>query len=673
MLKKPLTNAETAAMLTNLEAGIKNKTKAELGSKDVRSKIAATAGANVSADKFDAEEFAVDFSVLKKAPNRDADTKVIGTRDFTPHTFESGALDVESFDSLNTQVNDEVRLAAINIISANALSSEDGIINLCSIATVAPNETGKKLVANAPMVTYGAANKNGVAMGGTKVALISNLDNNEVFASVRLPYKPVLRQSGDYQTARFLQTQVTENINYGGEKVTTAPILVGADVDLRLLCSSTSYLSENGLMLNPGVTLSEDGGLDDVYVTLANETGLKNILKFAVAGEKGTRFSSIGTGDGKDLTLNYKGVTTIKVSEMVASGMVKWSSTADTYVLDNNDLEVTIGYSISMNANTDSLALSASATKLQLVKLTTVGNVELTSGTVFDGIKEIIELSAVTSFYPRTFLSNTNNIDNGLLIDMDIQNFEIPAVCKTPVTIRKSVLGDVSATDVAGILNAAKIANNAVKATEVLDAIDRFIGSNAGKADPITGIIENVKMEGVGGRYVKPAIVAKNITATLKANMRSAEAKEDISSYILDKITAYAIDLYAATNFDKAMSTIAQGEKAVLSIVAGTQIASYLKYAVEKGVAAGLDFDVEVSKSSRLTKRVLATFKIGKEVYEFSPIILAQSPDFFYKGVETTNNGSQAVTKLIPRRNIVVNSGIFLDFTVEQTVEAFDN
>lgn len=670
MLKNVLTNAETGRLLKNLEGAIASKSSAELKNESTKGLIAASAGVGLEG-KFDAEEFQIGFQNIKTAPQKDADVIIIGSREFVPHKFEKDSFDVESFDSMNAQNNDEVRLAAINVISANALTPEDGIIGLCSIANVAAGETGKRIIASAPMITYGASNKGGIAIGGTKVPLISSLDDNEVFASARLPYKPVLRSAGDYPTTSYLEVNAPESITYNGEKVTTCPVLVGEKVDLKLLCSSTQYLTENGLALNPTLTLSEDGGIAAVLLRFKDSSDLENLVKIDISGERGTRFQSLNSGHGKDIGLTYTAKNRIKVAELTSSGAIVWTSTAGGKVFTNDNVEFVLEYTLNANANTDALSFSTTVSNIKLLEVYDNG-VLVNSGSVYDSVKEIIALSKVSSITPRLFLSNTNNIDNGLLIDMDDIQFEIPAVCRTPITIRKTVLGETKAEVVAGIINAAKITNNAVKATEVLNTIDEYIAGNAAKADPDTGLIADVQMEGVGANYVKPAILSKEISPVSKANMRSAEAKEDISKYILDKIIAYANDLYPATNFDKAMSTIAQGETATLTIAAGTHIASYLKYAIAKGGVEGLDYNVEINKSSRLTRRVLATFKIGNEVYEFSPVILAQAPDFFYKGVETSNNGVNAVTKLIPRRNIIVNSGIFMDFQINDIPSAFD-
>ena len=99
--------------------------------------------------------------------------------------------------------------------------------------------------------------------------------------------------------------------------------------------------------------------------------------------------------------------------------------------------------------------------------------------------------------------STINNLQ--IVVDVDEEMYEIPAVIKAPVTFKKSVLGKVDADQLAGYLVAANIASASMLSAELITLIEECVSINAPKADA-DGYIKGVNLDGIGQNYIKPMI-----------------------------------------------------------------------------------------------------------------------------------------------------------------------
>ena len=547
-----LSKRQASAMITAILGVAKGKSAEEMtqhGIKpdDVRNALKTTpAFAGYDAESMEGISF--DGGVCLN--DMDGTSKVIGTQTYAKPSLDN--MDFESFDRLNTQNNITIKLAALNTAANNLATQDDGICDLFTTVDVPASETGKKIVASNPIITYGARNQNGVAVGGTRVNLISNLDNKDIFTAGRLALHPILRSSGDYPTNDVLQGLVHTNITVGGEAVQTSPILIGKEVNLRTLCGNTNYLNEFGPAVNPNVTLAEDGYLKNVYIKVTDATSsVVNLLKFAVKGENGTRFNTTNQGNGKDVVIDYKSLISIKTSEIVSGKQLEYSSSGNTLVsvLAETGLVINLKFTLNVNANTDSMIASSSATGITVVSVFKDGiQLPSSSSTVID-VKALFSAGKADSIDLDIFQSNTNNTDAGIVIDVEENSYEIPAPFKAPVTFVKSILGDVPADQLAGYLVAAKITASSMKAAELLNQIEEMITINSPKADA-EGFIKGVNLDGIGASYIKPMIVKHTINPKDRSTMNSANTKADISKFILDTIEATATRVYKQSGFD---------------------------------------------------------------------------------------------------------------------------
>lgn len=675
MGKKVLTRDGAIALFKGVEAALKNKSTAELSSDTqinaMKTELGKTSG-------MDAESISFDIGAVKDLESKiPTDMKIMGNVDVNFKDFKVGANDVESFDAINTTNLDEIRLAAVNVIAANYTSEEDGIISLFSVESIDSKSIGKEIRAIAPNITINATNINGQSIGGEKVSLISNLDNKEIFGAAKIKYIPILRETGDYKTADFLDVDLAKTVVYNGDEVETAPILIGKTVSLRRLCSATSYLTTYKDQLNPSITLAPDGGLKSVTIKLNGAAGLYNKITLPVAGEKSARYAPITNAKEKDINLSFTTSQRLNLATLVPSGLLTYTSTAGDIVLKNGAgelLEVDVKFTVTAKANTDKMSFISTSTSLELVAVYNNGVLMDASETRYIAIKAIIDGGSVVSVDMNHFLSNTNNLDNGMIIDVDAERYMIPAIYRQPATIRKSILGDTPAEDIPGYISSAKIALNSAKAVEALNLIDDYIDSTDGKRDPDTGVLTNYESNGVGSNFIKALVLKFSINADTKANMRSADKKEDIARHIYDGIVNRAVKAFADSNLDKATAAILPGEKIVLALTTNSVIASYLKTAIAMDESKGdYPFTVQVNSSMKLGNRVLGTFKIGTGVNELSPLILIEANDHVYKAVQTTGTGTEDVTKVIPRRGMDLNTPIIFDGTVTGVITAFDN
>ncbi len=674
MKKKVLTRAGAVALFKGVEAALKNKSSAEL-SDNIQLGAMRTGLANASG--MDAESISFDIGAVRDLESQiPKDVKVIGNLDKN-FDYKINTNDIESFDAINTTNLDEIRLAAVNVIAANYTSQEDGIISLFSTENIDAKSVGKEIRAIAPNITINSSNINGQSIGGEKVSLISNLDNSAIFGAAKIKYLPILRETGDYKTSDFLDVDLAGTVNYNGEEVETAPILVGKTVSLRRLCSSTTYLTTYKDQINPSITLAPDGGLKTVTLKLNGAAGLYNLITLPVAGEKSAKYSPITNAKEKDINLTFTTTQRLNVATLVSSGLLSFTSTDGSYILANGVgelLEIDVKFTVTAKANTDTMSFVSTGTSIELVAVYNNGVAMDSAESRYVEIKAIIDGGSVRSLDMNHFLSNTNNLDNGMIIDVDAERYIIPAIYRQPATINKSILGEIPAEDIPGYISSAKIALNSAKAVEALTLIDDFIESTVGKRDVNSGVLVNYESNGVGSNFIKSLVLAFTIDATTKTNEKSSEKKGDIARHIYDGIVNRAVKAFADSNLDKATAAILPGEKIVLALATNSIIASYLKTAIAMDESKGdYPFTVEVYTSMKLGNRVLGTFKIGTGVNELSPLILVEANDHVYKGTQTTANGTIDVTKVIPRRGMDLNTPIIFDATVIGIVAAFDN
>lgn len=655
------------ATMAALKGKNTNELKDDSTQTQIRASIATAAG-------MDMESFSLNVGCASNY-SIPSESEVIGGASLNVGRLNlDGSHDLESFDSINTTDVDQIKLAAINIVNANFQTENDGIIALCSTETIDASSVGKTVRALSPNITVGATNVMGQVIGGDKVSLIANLDKSSIFARNKLSFIPILRTTGEYKTSDALVSELADAVNYNGETVETAPILVGKKVNLRDLCSTSTYLTQFGNGHNAAVTLAADGGLKSVVVKVKGAASF-DLLKFNVSGEKGAKYVPMLNGDNeKDFTLNFETTQRLKLSTLVSSKVLAY--VGGTQLLDNEageDLEVLIRFNVSARVNTDSMIYSTTAGSVELVSVYDKGSLIESTESRYSEIQAIVDTMTVHGIEPEHALSNSNNFDNGLIIDIDANNYIIPVTFRAPVTFRKSLI-KVSEDDIPGYLASSKIANQNTKAVEVLNTITDFIDSVSTKLDPTTGVINDFNGTGVGAKFVKAAVAKMSIDATKKATMKSSETAEDIARYVFDQILNRAIKLFADTNLDKATRAILPSDAVELVIVTGATNASYLTKGLELDSAKDkYPFKITIETSTKMTNRFIGTFKVGKGINELTTIALVERPDYIYEGEEKGINGGAKVTKIVPSRGLEINSAIFIDGTIDGILDAYKN
>ena len=665
-MKKNLTRLSAAMALGAITATINGRAQDELKEDGVIQAI--KSNVNRETNGFDIESISFDH---KESTGYNGSI-VLGDEDASlKFDKQSGGVDVESFDSIDTNNPEEVRLAAIQIVNNNLASTDDGIITLCQTRNVPSANNGIKLSVAVPYINHGGINKAGSLIGAERIPLIANLNSNDVFNQGLKPFLPVYRTAGDYATNDVLATEagLQRTTAYNGESVVTSPILVGKKVSLRKICSTNSYLTTFGSGINAEETLAADAGVKTVYIELEGATDT-NILAFPVKGLKGSRFTPTTSGSGKDLTLNLEAVQSFKLSELVSKNIMAHSTTAATPFLADGageELEITVSFSVNANTNTDDMILTTTAASLELVSIKDSGTL-IESGAKFDSIKAIVDGGSVHSVYPELTLSNTNLADKSIIIDMDPKEYVVPLTTRVPVTYRKSLI-KLSDSDIIHYLSAAKITNNSALATDVFNNINDFIEANADRVDADGFITSDVA--GIGAQFAKPMIVKKSIVATNRNTIESSNTGKDVASYLLDTIVATANRVLSDSNLSKARDAMLPGEKITLVIAADSMNASIMRRALSSDISSR--FEIVINESSKLSNRAIATFHVGDDVNELTPVILGKSTDYIYKGTETTGNGGQRdVTSIVPIRGFYINNPIFMDFNISGVVDSFD-
>ena len=662
---KTMTKVQAASALDSTISAIKNRAGAEFKTLDGKQAIAAQIRSSVS----DLESFEVVSIGNTNQFTFNSDATVIGGKVDSVFAMGENSRALESFDALDSSNDEQVKLAAINIVAANMDTQIDGISSLCSVVEIDGTKSGLEILASTPMVLTGSEVINGVSIGGTKVSMLPNITNKSVFGNVRTKLLPILRTTGDVITSGEMVAVLAHNVaDYRGESITSAPIATGTGINLRKLCNTNRHISEYGYSLNLSETLSREASLKAVYVKISNAGNtVDNYLKLSVDGLASTRFSDVSNGKGKDISLNFKSEFKLPVSTIEADGILTKLTGVTTNVLTGATITYVIGLSVNALVNTDTMLLDITASGVTL-KAVLVNGVEVqTTASEYVAGKAIFDAAKVLGVDANLFLSNSNNIARGITIDIDQDPCVFPAVHKAPVTLSKSIFAEADSSTIVGYLATAKVALAALKSEEIFETLDKVLASIKSKVDSDGFVGAEVIPDGIGHRFIKSMCITDTIDASKVVTQKSGETKNDVAQYMMDNIIASATRLYSDSNFDKSIAVMAPGEVATLSIVTDAKTASYLVQAA----ITDARFAVEINVTSKFTDRIIATFKIGETVCEVSPIILVQAPDFIYKGIETTGGGNSAVTKIVPRNGIYINAVLFLDFTVSGIKEAF--
>jgi len=663
---KKLNRVGAAALLGALTTSFSGKSSAELkedgASATMISAVSKTSGV-------DAES--ITFSNNDTTNYGDATVLGVSNGDkvFTRATG-SGVIDAESFDAIDTTNPAQVRIASMTIVNNQLPSATDGIVSLCHTKQLPSANTGIQLSAAVPYINHGGIINNGVVTGSTKLPLIANLDSNDIFDQSLKPFLPVLRTSGDYVTSGELATEtgLVKSTKYNGDTVNTAPFLVGKSIELVKVCSTNAYLSNYGAAVNSDETLSSDAGVEAIIVKMTDGTDT-NYLSFDSNGVKNARLVPTTDGSGKDLTASITVVEKLRLSKLISDGILAHSTTASKLVIDNEaaeDLVVEIAFTLTVNTNSDTMILTSSATGIALKSITdATTKKEVTTGARYNAIKTIVEGGSVYALTPDLRLSNTNLADRSMSIDMDIKSYVVPMTTKVPVIYKKSII-NLSDTDTVTYLTSAKITNNSALAADVYNTISSFIASMKGRTDD-EGYITTA-VDGLGANFIKPMVVSKPIDAKSRSTMESTNTAKDVGAYILDTIVSVANTTYSKSNLGKAVDAMLPGEEITLTIAAGSAVADVLSRVSVDGLNSR--FKVVVASSSKLGDSAIATFKIGDDVNELTPVILGQSDDYIYQGVEVVAGGSRDITCIVPIRKLYINSPIFMEFNVTNLTEA---
>ena len=667
-MRKSLTRVQAGAALDATMAVLKNKVNAELKADNLKD-ISASVKNAVGAKNIDLESFDVVSVGYTKTASYNTNAEIVGGSQITGYNLGEGSRALESFDTLDTSNDEEIKMAAINIVSANMDIAVDGIVGLCSVATVDGSSSGLDINVSTPMVLVGSEVINGVSVGGVKTSLLPNINDKAIFGNQKTKLLPILRTTGDVVTSDQMLTvaELISSTTYKGETISTSPIAVGTGINLRKLCNTNRYIAEYGTVTNFSETLSREGSLKNVYVKITNPGAtITNYLKLKTTGLDLSSFAEVGAGKGKDLAINFKATMKIAVATAGTEGTLILP-TGNTTLLGAGTVTYVIGFNVNVTVNTDTMLMDIMGSKPTIQSVLVNGAAVATNASEYTAATALFATASIVGIDMNQFLSNTNNLTRGIIIDVDVDPYLFPLSHKAPVTLSKSIFAESNSEAIAGYLGCAKVGLSAMKSEEIYETVVSVVDGLKGKADANGFISSEVRPAGIGYKFCKPMIITDTLDASKTVTQKSGETSNDVANYMLDNLVAGAAKLFSFSNLDKTVAAIAPGEEITLSIVTDSRTASYLVQAQSKDPR----FKVEVHTTAKFTDRVVATFKIGDKVCEVSPVILVQSPDFIYKGIETTGGGTAAVTKMIPRNGIFVNNILFLVYTVTGIKEAF--
>lgn len=491
---------------------------------------------------------------------------------------------------------------------------------------------------------------------------ILNKDTNKVI--------PVSRSES---LSRFVDAAViaASTVTVDGEAISTAPLKIGATVDLLGISQPASMVAKG--INDQTDSLEPRAYIENIYVTIDNGLADPNhkvdTIKISVKDIPYSNFVFNPQDNYKTALLNFDTDSMI-IKKPTSGNLVQVDGSALEFIeeINTNNWAVRLKGTLtgSLNVETGELKVNAGGLSVYKIMLQTDGtDVSITSGAGQTLANDIASKAVVIGYDIAAWRTNANLRQRGQLINVTEFNQIYNVALRAPITAQHPISANqqIDSSDVQSLISTTRtrIGNEAVtNLLEFAESLKNYKAIYGNEDDVVLG----PDILGIGRYFVKPQYIEDTINVPNDMNsLTSAERTLDIQAAIVNIIRNIAVRLYVDSEYKAAADHLSGAMSLVPTVVVATDpaIASYIMSPGDlRTLGAEFNLRVVSSLDLRMRGKIFITFGVFDESRNNAPNALNFGNMIWYPETvvtaNVTRNGQLSRETIVQPRYLFINN-----------------
>jgi len=396
-------------------------------------------------------------------------------------------------------------------------------------------------------------------------------------------------------------------VDLGNRQVTTAPLKVGARVNL-------VGLAQNSLVKIAGQANQTDAldravGLKSLYV----RKGDADVLRFDVETLPRANFIKGPQGLARELELNFR-TSSIQINGKSTNYVGAGLENPILKQIVDGGYTVTLSLIVTGNVDTEKGNATVNAAPVVVEKVINAAGetLSLTEAGVGRDIAQGLADLAIVGWEPNARLSNANRRLRGLQLNSSEYTERYPVMLGSPLSIPSPLAETRGMADIDLLVTAARLRNDNNAITTLIRFTDglarwKFLTDSVASDDLLP------EVEGIARFLVRPWFRERNLDLrTLVRSLRSYERVQDIQAAIGNVLRNDIQDAILESNYKTALDAYTGyvGEKVNVLIGSDPKTASFiLKDGDSRTLGDDISFEKVTTVDARVRKQIFWTFK----------------------------------------------------------------
>lgn len=387
-------------------------------------------------------------------------------------------------------------------------------------------------------------------------------------------------------------------ISLEGEAITTAPLVVGKELNLIGL-SQTDALLANGTMertdqIDPAVSL------DAVYVSVGDD-----VLKFRVGAIALSNFVASPQDNYRrqNLAFHTEGIMVNNLTKQADK-----SALVDLISVVNNNLVLHIGLDISGYVNIETGTIKVNGSEVKLLKVTDADtNLEIPLGTgQAAAVTTAFATAKIEGYDVNAYRTNMNRRQRGQLLDTTYYNQIWAVPLRSPLSVLRPPNADAStdAADLAALVSATFVRTSNEAVTTLLqtaEMLKEFVDNRiSGNTAP--------DLFGVARFLIEPTFISSTVDVKAQINsISSHEINKDAAAVLVNRIRDIGFRLFRDSGYQAMVESQAAGVSTNPTFLIGTDPMTARYIFIEGDTRIGgadFEFKVETTSDLRMKNRI---------------------------------------------------------------------
>ena len=464
-------------------------------------------------------------------------------------------------------------------------------------------------------------------------------------------------------------------VTVDGEAISTAPLKIGAVVDILGLSQPASMLAKG--INDQTDTLEPRAFIDNIYIKFTDGgvlAPLTDIIKISVKDIPYSNFVFNPQDNHKVAVLNFDTDSIILKKPQDATGayvdlkQLDGSNLEYITAINTNNWAVRLKGTLTGSLNVETGELKVSASNLSVYKILKQDDdtdVSITSGAGQTFATLVAGKSTVLGYDFAGWRTNANLRQRGQLINVTEFNQIYNVALRAPITAQHPVSSNqqIDSSDVQTLISTTRtrIGNEAI--TSLIDFAQSLKNYKAiyGSQDDV---VAGPDVLGVGRYYVKPQYIEDTIDVPADMNsITSAQRTLDIQAAIVNMIRNIAVRLYVNSEYKAAADHLTGAMSQVPTVIVATSpdVASYIMAPGDLRTL-GTEFNLRVVShlDTRIRGKIYITFGVFDETRNNAPNPLNFGNMVWYpETVVTANvsrNGQLSRETIVQPRYMFINN-----------------